>query len=101
MKNPFHEGYYSDRDLVGELTTAVKSEGMRMGVYYSGALDWTFQTVPITDMASFLTNGPAPREYADYVEFHFREQAMLTLNPTMRLDEARFGGANVQVHVPF
>jgi len=73
MENPFHEEYYSGRDLVGELTSAVKSEGMRMGFYYSGGLDWTFQTVPISDAASYLTNGPATDEYADYVEFHFRE----------------------------
>lgn len=72
-QNPFHEEYYSERDLVGELTRAVKNEGMRMGFYYSGGLDWTFQTEPLVDPASYLTNGPATKEYADYVEFHFRE----------------------------
>jgi len=71
--NPFKKDYYSGRDLVGELTGAVKSRGMRMGFYYSGGLDWTFNEKPITDAASMITNGPVSREYADYVEYHFRE----------------------------
>ena len=29
------------RDLVGELTNAVRQEGLKMGLYYSGLLDWT------------------------------------------------------------
>ena len=72
--NPFKgKGYRAERDIVGELTRAVRSEGLRMGVYYSGGLDWTFQTVPISNAATYLTNGPATCEYARYVDSHFRE----------------------------
>jgi len=35
------------RDLVGELTAAVRAEGLKMGLYYSGGLDWTFEPKPI------------------------------------------------------
>ena len=35
------------RDVVGELGAAVRSKGMRMGYYYSGGLDWSFNPKPI------------------------------------------------------
>ncbi len=72
-RNPFYKDYCADRDAVGELTKAVRAEDMRMGFYYSGGLDWTFRTVPITDAASYLTNGPVSREYTEYVASHFKE----------------------------
>ena len=37
------------RDLVGELTEAVRTQGLKMGLYYSGGYDWTFVPGPITD----------------------------------------------------
>ena len=42
-------GYQMDRDIVGELTDAVKARGMRMGVYYSSALDQSFTTSAMAD----------------------------------------------------
>ncbi len=72
-QNPYHEKYCASRDIVGELAEAARARDIRMGVYYSGGLDWTFQTEPIVDAASGLANGSATREYADYVEFHLKE----------------------------
>lgn len=37
--------YRSSRDLVGDLTRAVRAQGLRMGLYYGGGLDWTFTVV--------------------------------------------------------
>jgi len=34
--NPFHDRHHAERDLVGELTDAVRERGMKMGLYYSG-----------------------------------------------------------------
>ena len=34
---------HATRDLVGDLSTAVRKEGLRMGLYYSGGYDWTFR----------------------------------------------------------
>src|SRR6266436_2886487 len=34
-------GLQVKRDLVGEFTTAVRGKGLKMGLYYSGGLDWT------------------------------------------------------------
>jgi len=36
------------RDLVGDLTNAVRAEGLRMGTYFSGLLDWTTFPYPLT-----------------------------------------------------
>ena len=44
--NAFEQG--PKRDLVGELTAVVRAEGLRMGTYYSGLLDWTTFPDPLT-----------------------------------------------------
>ncbi|MCP4753486.1 MAG: alpha-L-fucosidase [Proteobacteria bacterium] len=71
--NPKKKGWQTERDLVGELTSAVRQRGMKMGLYYSGSLDWSFDERPIRDTAGLMVNGPTTREYVDYVEAHFRE----------------------------
>jgi alpha-L-fucosidase len=64
----------SERDLVGELTQAVRGHGMRMGVYYSGGVDWSFNDTLI-DRPGILRTTAVPRseEYARYVDAHWRE----------------------------
>lgn len=71
--NPRKPDYQSKRDLVGELATAVRVRGMRMGLYYSGGLDWTFNGGPITDLPDLLATIPTGPEYAAYVDAHWRE----------------------------
>ncbi len=71
--NPIKKGWHTDRDVVGELTRAVKARDMRMGFYYSGALDWSFNEAPITDVSSLIVNGPTDKKYVDYVNRHYRE----------------------------
>mgnify|MGYP000464786640 FL=1 len=36
------------RDLFGELTAAVRGEGLHMGAYYSGIIDWCYTKRPVT-----------------------------------------------------
>lgn len=72
--NPFHEGYYSKRDFVGELTDAVRAEGMKMGLYYSGVYDWTFKTDrPIDSPQGFIDHQGMPEGYTAYSVAHFKE----------------------------
>jgi alpha-L-fucosidase len=66
-------GMNSPRDLVGELTTAVRSSGLKMGLYYSGGLDWTFEERPVATMADLRTTAPKTEEYARYADAHWRE----------------------------
>lgn len=61
------------RDLVGDLTTAVRSAGMKMGLYYSGGLDWTFTTEPIVTRPDLMARVPQSAEYAQYADAHWRE----------------------------
>ena len=71
--NPKKKNYHASRDVVGELTKVVKSQGLKMGFYYSGALDWSFNLKPIKDLISFLNNGPMDSEYVEYVNNHWHE----------------------------
>jgi alpha-L-fucosidase len=54
------------RDLVGDLTRAVRGQGLRMGFYYSGMLDWTFARDPILRGSENFTKACPTFEYADY-----------------------------------
>lgn len=61
------------RDIVGDLTESVRKKGMRMGLYYSGGLDWTFNRTPIYDFSSLLTTVPNSYEYGGIADAHLRE----------------------------
>ena len=71
--NPIKLNYSAERDIVGELTNAVKSKGMKMGFYYISCWDWTIKTKPITDIISFLSNGPTSKKFRKYIYSHWIE----------------------------
>ena len=64
---------HASRDLVGELTEAVRREGLRMGLYYSGGYDWTFVPGPIITDTDHKTVQPQTEEYGKYADAHMRE----------------------------
>lgn len=57
---------HAERDIVGELTQAVRKQGMKMGLYYSGGYDWTFNSGPIETNADYQTAKPETQAYGDY-----------------------------------
>ncbi len=61
------------RDLVGDLTGAVRKAGMKMGLYYSGGLDWTFEARPVRTMMDVRTTVVQTQQYADYADAHWYE----------------------------
>ena len=71
--NPRKEHYKASRNIVGELTNSVKSKGMKMGFYYSTSFDWSFNSVPIKDRTSDMTNGVTTPEFTEYVRNHWYE----------------------------
>ncbi len=71
--NPRQKGVNSERDIVGDLSAAVRAKGMRMGLYYSGGLDWTFQDKPVSSLPTLMSNIPQTEEYAAYADAHLRE----------------------------
>ena len=68
---------HASRDIVGELTAAVRKQGLRMGLYYSGGYDWTFVPGPIRVAADYKTVQPQSEEYGKYADAHVRELIQL------------------------
>ncbi len=64
---------HATRDLVGELTQAVRKAGLRMGLYYSGGYDWTFVPGPITKEADWKAAKPQSEAYGKYADGQIRE----------------------------
>ena len=62
-RNTVHRG--PRRDLIAPLFEAAKSRGLRLGVYYSGGLDWGVTGLPdIADDAALHGNRPNDARYA-------------------------------------
>ena len=64
VPNLNREGWSSPRDLMGDLAEAVRARDIRFATYYSGGIDWTFDTSQGT---------PEGETYARYADAHFRE----------------------------
>jgi alpha-L-fucosidase len=64
---------HAERDIVGELTGAVRKQGLRMGLYYSGGYDWTFNTGPILANADYETVKPETTAYGKYANAQIHE----------------------------
>ena len=63
----------ASRDIAGELAESVRARGMKMGYYYSGGLDWSFNPTPVVardDVHGTIIHDP---EYAKYLDAHWRE----------------------------
>jgi alpha-L-fucosidase len=62
------------RDLVRDIEAAVRSEGLRFGVYYSGGLDWSVSNLPPIDTPAAVTERrPRDAAYAAYAYIHVRD----------------------------
>jgi alpha-L-fucosidase len=62
------------RDLLAPLAAAVREEGMRFGVYYSGGLDWKFApTPPLVFGDDLHRTRPKDAAYAAYATAHVRD----------------------------
>lgn len=64
---------HATRDLVGDLAAAVRQAGLRMGLYYSGGYDWTFDPGPIRVAADHQSVKPQSEAYGKYVDAQMRE----------------------------
>lgn len=73
--NPYRRPHQraAARDLVGELSSAVRKHGLQMGLYYSGGLDWSFGGSPIVSILDLRRTNPETAEYAAYADAHWRE----------------------------
>lgn len=64
---------HASRDIVGELSAAVRGQGMRMGLYYSGGYDWTFVPGPIREKEDYEKVKPESETYGKYADAQMRE----------------------------
>lgn len=54
------------RDIVTELTDAVREKGLKMGLYYSGILDWQYAKTPVRDEYDINHPENVTFTYSDY-----------------------------------
>jgi alpha-L-fucosidase len=71
--NPHKPGYQAGTDLVEEVTTAMRAHGLRMGLYYSGGYDWTWNPQVITGFGTMIAAIPRSEEYGAYVVSQYTE----------------------------
>jgi alpha-L-fucosidase len=64
---------HAERDIVGDLTKAVRAHGLRMGLYYSGGYDWTFNTGPILTNPDYQAVKPEDEAYGKYANAQIHE----------------------------
>lgn len=72
LAHPTRPGWHCPRDVVGELAAAVRAEGMRFGIYYSGGIDWSFNPTPVRNLIDFMASMPRGA-YTAYAEAQVRE----------------------------
>jgi alpha-L-fucosidase len=74
VTHPGPQGEYrSGRDLVGAVSDSVRAAGMRMGLYYSGGVDWTVSRFPVRRMTDMMRQQAEGPRYAAYVTAQWRE----------------------------
>jgi alpha-L-fucosidase len=71
--NPNQKGLRAERDIVGELTESVRKAGLKMGLYYSGGYDWTFNRGPIEQPQDYETVKPETVAYGTYADAQIEE----------------------------
>ena len=67
------------RDITEELTEAVREAGLKMGLYYSGLIDWQFANDPIFYEEQNFGNACPTFEYADYSYNQMKERSISTI----------------------
>lgn len=72
VAHPYRSRWHNDRDLVGEMADAVRSVGLRFGLYYCGGFDWSFNERRVGSMADTIRAVPRG-PYPAYAEAQVRE----------------------------
>lgn len=72
-RNTVHRG--PQQDLIGAIGDAVRARGIRLGLYYSGGLDWHVRPFPphVTNESVGGSARPKDAEYGAYASAHVRD----------------------------
>ena len=73
VPNPDQRNITATRDLVGDMKTAMEKRGVRLGLYYSGGFDWTFNRGPIEQNADYEATKPETVAYGRYADAQIEE----------------------------
>jgi alpha-L-fucosidase len=73
VDNPNQGNLQSSRDLVADFTASVRKAGMRMGFYYSGGYDWTFDRGPLRQPSDYKAVKPQSTAYGTYADAQVEE----------------------------
>jgi len=73
VPHPRLGAYHAARDLVGDLGEAVRAHDMRMGLYYSGGYDWSYNGAVMRRPADAILATPTGDSYLRYATAHVRE----------------------------
>lgn len=73
LEHPRKGRYHCDRDIVGDLSRAVRDAGMRMGLYYSGGYDWPYNDALLSNPADSFLAVPHTPDYVAYATEHVRD----------------------------
>ncbi len=73
VPNPVRGDYHASRDLVGDMAEAVRADGLHFATYYSGGLDWTMHSEPITHVHEVGGTVLQDATAAAYFDAHWRE----------------------------
>lgn len=73
VAHPLCDHYKASRDYVGELTKAVRDQGMEMGMYYSGVIDWSVRFTPSVDTYTLSKNFQHDKNYIQYATDQYKE----------------------------
>ena len=73
LSHPRKGRYHARRDIVGDLTRAVRDAGLRMGLYYSGGYDWPYNGALLQNPADAFLAVPHTQDYVEYAGAHVRE----------------------------
>jgi alpha-L-fucosidase len=73
VPHPVKGAYHARRDIVGDLTAAVRARRMRMGLYYSGGYDWPYNNAVLARAGDAVLAAPQDLPYNEYVTAHVRE----------------------------
>jgi len=88
--NPNKSDWYSERDIVDELASAVRGHGLRFGVYYSAGLDWAWNPISGRNIVEVGAATPLDDAYQDYVEAHYRE-LIVRYGPSVLWNDIGYG----------
>ncbi len=73
QSHPRKGRYHARRDIVGDLSRAVREAGLRMGLYYSGGYDWPYNDAVLKNPADSFLAVPHSPDYVSYATAQVRE----------------------------